>query len=71
MFFIETRLSSHINYQLIGCCSEISGSHDCFLGCCSIIVLMMEAVSTSETLVSFYDSTRRKMREDSYLQVPQ
>jgi hypothetical protein len=30
--------------------------------------LMMEAVSTSETSVNFYDTTRRNIPEDSHLQ---
>jgi hypothetical protein len=33
----------------------------------SIIALMMEAVSTSETSVNFYKCTRRKNPEDSHL----
>jgi hypothetical protein len=32
-----------------------------------LIALMMEAVSTSETLVNFYQSTRRYNPEDSHL----
>jgi hypothetical protein len=55
--------------------AEISGSHggeykdDCVLGCCVHVAcrllppssgaLMMEAVSTSETLVNFYKATWR------------
>jgi hypothetical protein len=31
------------------------------------IALMMEAVSTSETLVNFYKTTRRNIPEDSHL----
>jgi hypothetical protein len=31
------------------------------------IALMMEAVSTSETLVNFYQTTRRNIPEDSHL----
>jgi hypothetical protein len=36
----------------------------CLLGCSA---LMMEAARTSETLVNFYQTTRRYNREDSYL----
>jgi hypothetical protein len=32
-----------------------------------IIALMMEAVSTSETSVNFYQTTRRNIPEDSHL----
>jgi hypothetical protein len=32
-----------------------------------MIALMMEAVSTSETLVNFYQTTRRNNPEDSHL----
>jgi hypothetical protein len=32
-----------------------------------LIALMMEAVSTSETSVSFYQTTRRNIAEDSHL----
>jgi hypothetical protein len=34
----------------------------------AIIVLMMEAVSTSETMVNFYQTTRHNIPEDSFLQ---
>jgi hypothetical protein len=45
---------------------------DCLLGCCAfnfmaIIALMMEATSTSETSVNFYQTTRRNIAEDSHL----
>jgi hypothetical protein len=33
----------------------------------SIIALMMEAISTSETYVNFYQNTRRNIPEDSHL----
>jgi hypothetical protein len=33
----------------------------------SFIALMMEAASTSETLVNFYQTTRRYNPEDSHL----
>jgi hypothetical protein len=33
----------------------------------TIITLMMEAVSTSKTLVNFYQTTRRNNPEDSHL----
>jgi hypothetical protein len=52
-------------------CCEVSGSHGgeyedgCLLGCCAV---MMEAVSTSETLVNFYQTTQRNFPEDSHLQ---
>jgi hypothetical protein len=36
----------------------------CLLGC---IALMMEAARTSETLVNFYQTTRRYNPEDSHL----
>jgi hypothetical protein len=50
---------------------EFSGSHSgeyeggCLLGCCA---LMMEAASTSETSVNFYQTTQRNNPEDSHLQ---
>jgi hypothetical protein len=34
------------------------------------IALMMEAASTSETSVNFYQTTRRNIPEDSHLQIP-
>jgi hypothetical protein len=34
-----------------------------------IIALMMEAARTSETLVNFYQTTRRYNPEDSHLQI--
>jgi hypothetical protein len=34
----------------------------------SIIALMREGASTSETLVNFYKTTRRNIPEDSHLQ---
>jgi hypothetical protein len=56
----------------------ILGSHSgkyedvCLLDCCAVVVwliaLMMEAVSTSETSVNFYQTTRRNNPEDSHLQ---
>jgi hypothetical protein len=33
----------------------------------SIVTLMMEAASTSETSVNFYQTTRRNIPEDSHL----
>jgi hypothetical protein len=36
----------------------------------SIIRAMMEAASTSETLVNFYQTTRRYNSEDSHLHFP-
>jgi hypothetical protein len=38
----------------------------CLLGCCEI-VLMMEAVNTSEMSVNFCQTTRRNISEDSLL----
>jgi hypothetical protein len=38
----------------------------CLLGC-RAIALMMEAAGTSETLVNFYQTTRRYNPEDSHL----
>jgi hypothetical protein len=35
----------------------------------AIIALMMEAASTSETLVNFYQTTRHNKPEDSHLQL--
>jgi hypothetical protein len=35
---------------------------------CKLIALMMEAAMTSETLVNFYQTTRRYNPEDSHLQ---
>jgi hypothetical protein len=43
---------------------------DCLLGCllaASIIRMMMEAASTSETSVNLYQTTRRNSSEDSHL----
>jgi hypothetical protein len=40
---------------------------DYLLGCWAI-VLMMEAASTSGKSVNFYQTTRRNIPEDSYLQ---
>jgi hypothetical protein len=40
---------------------------DCLLGCSAIIALMMVAVSTSETSVSLYQTTRLNNTQDSYL----
>jgi hypothetical protein len=57
--------------------------HDCLLGCsavwyrrnfpvltASITALTMEAVSTYETSVNFYENTRRNIPEDSHLLAP-
>jgi hypothetical protein len=38
-----------------------------FKDACLLIALMMEAASTSETLVNFYQTTRRNIPEDSHL----
>jgi hypothetical protein len=35
--------------------------------CDELIALMMEAVSTSETFLNFYQTTRRYNQEDSHL----
>jgi hypothetical protein len=43
---------------------------DCLLGCCAIITaitLIMEAASTSETSVNFYQTVWRNIPEDSHL----
>jgi hypothetical protein len=42
---------------------------NCLLGCCSlaIIVLMMEAVNTSKTLVNFHQTTPRRIPESNHL----
>jgi hypothetical protein len=39
----------------------------CFTTETGFIALMMEAAKTSETLVNFYQTTRRYIPEDSYL----
>lgn len=41
-----------------------------FVGCWAalLVALMMEVLSTSETSASVYQTTRRDIREDSYLQ---
>jgi hypothetical protein len=38
-----------------------------FRGACCLIALMLEAVSTSETSVNLYQTSRRNNPEDSYL----
>jgi hypothetical protein len=44
-------------------------SDDYLLGRCTrAIVVMVEAVSTSETSVSLHQTTRRNIQEDSHLQ---
>jgi hypothetical protein len=46
--------------------------HGCLLGCllaASIIALIMEATSTSETSVNIYQTTRRNNPKDSHLQI--
>jgi hypothetical protein len=53
-----------INYLHIG---EISGSHGGEY--IRLIALMMEAASTSETSVNFYQTTRRNIPEDSHLHI--
>jgi hypothetical protein len=40
-------------------------AYEDLLGCCA--VLAMEAISTSETSVNFYQTTRRNIPEDSHL----
>jgi hypothetical protein len=42
---------------------------NCLLGCCglAIIVLMMEAVTTSKMFVSFHQNTRRSIPENNHL----
>jgi hypothetical protein len=55
--------------------SRIWGSHGgeyedgCLLGDVVIIALIMEAARTSETLVNFFQTTRRYNPEDSFLQI--
>jgi hypothetical protein len=70
---------SHGEYEdscLLGYCAVLSGRslptfQRCLLppssGPTSIIALMMEAVSTSETSVNFYQATRRNIEEDIHL----
>jgi hypothetical protein len=45
--------------SLVGVCQRFRGA----------IALMMEAASTSETLVNFYQTTRHNNPEDSHLQL--
>jgi hypothetical protein len=47
--------------------SNIEEEDGCLLGCCAIITLMMEAASTSEMSVNFYQTTWRNNLEDSHL----
>jgi hypothetical protein len=70
-------LQTHI-IKIIIC--EVSGPHGCkheddrLLGCCAVwlsgnrpIALMIEAVSTSETSVNFYESTWCNIPEDIFI----
>jgi hypothetical protein len=52
-----------------GLCSEERFSPSCKInrGACSLIALMMEAGSTSQTSVNFYQATRRNNPENSHL----
>jgi hypothetical protein len=44
--------------EIVGCCPA---------GMLSVIVLMMESVTTSETSVNFYQTKRRNIPEDSHM----
>jgi hypothetical protein len=47
--------------------SDYRGKHIFKDDLSSVFALMMEAASTSETSVSFYETTRRNIPEDSHL----
>jgi hypothetical protein len=51
---------------LLGCCASKFTDVSEVLAL-SIIVLMMEAASTSETPVNFYQTTQRNIPEDGHL----
>jgi hypothetical protein len=74
-YFLTTLFSNTLNLF------DISGFHGgenedgCLLGCCAVwssrsspdVALMMEAASTTETSVNFYQTTRHNNPEDSHL----
>jgi hypothetical protein len=57
-------------FWVVAPCSLVE-VYRCFRGACCLhhplIALMMEAANTSETLISFYQTTWRNNREDSHL----
>jgi hypothetical protein len=53
-------------FWVVAPCSVV-GVYQRFRGPCCLIALMMEAARTSETLVNFYQTTRRYNPEDSHL----
>jgi hypothetical protein len=57
-------------FRVVSPCSlvEIYIIHHASIIRAMIIALMMEAARTSETLVNFYQTTRRYSPEDSHLQ---
>jgi hypothetical protein len=62
LFFSETLLVVEVDRKFCFWTTYILG-----IGLCLLIVLMMEVASTSETLVNFYQTTRRNKPEDSHL----
>jgi hypothetical protein len=54
---------------LRGACCHHQGDHRLEVLAASIIVLMMEAASISETSVNFCQTTRRNISEDSHVQI--
>jgi hypothetical protein len=59
VFWVAAPCSLVEVYQYSTCCLHYQGDE-------SLIALMMEAASTSETLVNIYQTTRRYNPEDSH-----
>jgi hypothetical protein len=55
-------------FLLVAPCSLVE-VYRCFRGTCYLIALMLEAPSTSETSVNFYQITPRYKQEDNHLHV--
>jgi hypothetical protein len=54
-------------FWVVAPCSLVEGYRRFKNACCLLIALMLEAARTSETLVNFYQTTRRCNPEDSHL----
>jgi hypothetical protein len=59
---INTTKSEVEDYYLVGCCAVQSGRN-------WPMSQVMDAVNTSETSISFYQITRRKILQNSHLQI--